>query len=132
MQALDQLAHISHCATNNAPALPLGTCDCGAAGVTAIAVLIYPDFVHLDAKEPTDQDTAGDVLSTARRVYDAGYRKMDDVWQVLEGHGFPPEACDDLPQAIDNAITCLTKTRDDLLAEVVQLRASRLTSKERV
>jgi hypothetical protein len=45
-------------------------------------------------------------------------------WGVLESYGFAPEACDYLPQAIDNALAAVIGARDDLLAEVTRLRAA--------
>jgi hypothetical protein len=54
-------------------------------------------------------------------------------WEALEGHGFPPEAvgwpfrdaAGLLPEAIDCAIDCLVRQRNDLLAEVLELRKLR-------
>lgn len=52
-------------------------------------------------------------------------------WRKLEDFGFPPEAsgwpwCDvagKLPQAIEDALDCVIRQREDLLKEVIQLRA---------
>ena len=52
------------------------------------------------------------------------------AWQTLEGYGFAPEASgwpsQDLsgllPEAIDSAIACLIRQREDLLTEVMALR----------
>jgi hypothetical protein len=52
-----------------------------------------------------------------------GWDLVAKSWVVLESYGFAPEACDYLPQAIDNALAAVIGTRDDLLAEVTQLRA---------
>lgn len=40
-----------------------------------------------------------------------------ECWDALESHGFPPEACDYLPHAIDNAISCMAETREDLIKQ---------------
>lgn len=56
--------------------------------------------------------------------------EISRCWQMLENHGFPPEACGwpfislvgELPNAIDCAIDCLVRQREDLLAEVLELR----------
>jgi hypothetical protein len=61
--------------------------------------------------------------SPAARNDQEGWDLVAKSWQILESHSFPPEACDYLPDAIDNAITCLVDTREKLLAEVLQLRA---------
>lgn len=45
-----------------------------------------------------------------------------EAWSVLAGYGFPPEACEYLPAAIENAITALIGAREDLLVEVTKLR----------
>jgi hypothetical protein len=59
-----------------------------------------------------------------------GWDLVAKSWVVLESYGFAPEACDYLPQAIDNALAAVIGARDDLLAEVTRLRAAPQTSKE--
>ena len=57
--------------------------------------------------------------------------EIAQCWDVLEGHSFPPEACGwplvsiigQLPNAIDCAINCLVRQREDLLAELLPVRA---------
>jgi hypothetical protein len=53
-----------------------------------------------------------------------GWDLVAKSWVVLESYGFAPEACDYLPQAIDNALAAVIGARDDLLAEVTRLRAA--------
>lgn len=51
-------------------------------------------------------------------------------WEMLEGFGFPPEACGWpfrdiaglLPEAIKCALECIIRQREDLTAEVLTLR----------
>lgn len=58
--------------------------------------------------------------------------EISKCWQRLEESGFPPEASGwpfqdirgALPNAIDAALDCLIRQREDLLAEVTKLRAS--------
>lgn len=61
-------------------------------------------------------------ITTVRCSADSAIDTIVEAWSVLEGHGFPPEACEYLPAAIDNAITALVGAREDLLAEVIKLR----------
>jgi hypothetical protein len=42
---------------------------------------------------------------------------IKEAWEVLEGHGFPPEACSYLPAAIDSAISCMATAREDLIKQ---------------
>lgn len=63
-------------------------------------------------------------------------KERDEIassWEVLENHSFPPEAvgwphraiAGLLPEAIDCALDCLIRQREDLLREVIELRAFR-------
>lgn len=53
-----------------------------------------------------------------------------EAWETLEGFGYPPEAAVDetgapnLANGISCALNCLIRQREDLLAEVIKLRAS--------
>lgn len=60
-------------------------------------------------------------------------------WEMLEGFGFPPEACGWpmrditglLPEAIKCALECLVRQREDLLAEISPLRAAHVSNGHR-
>jgi hypothetical protein len=81
------------------------------------------------------REAAEDALKEAQAVLTAprtpaGVEDLiKEAWEVLEGHGFPPEACSYLPAAIDSAISCmataredLTKQRDQALSQVERLQ----------
>jgi hypothetical protein len=67
-------------------------------------------------------------------------REIGEAWRTLEESGFPPEACGYpfrdiaglLPEAIDCALDCLIRQRNDLLAEVLELRKLKARKSSRV
>lgn len=56
--------------------------------------------------------------------------EIAEAWNTLEGFGYPPEAVGWphhsldglLPEAIECALDCLIRQRQDLLKEVIELR----------
>ena len=56
-------------------------------------------------------------MSNPKKSDQEGWDLVAKSWVVLESHGFAPEACDYLPDAIDNAITCMAQTREDLIKQ---------------
>lgn len=56
--------------------------------------------------------------------------EISQSWEMLEGIGFPPEACGWpmrdvaglLPEAIKCALECIIRQREELQAEVLELR----------
>lgn len=78
-----------------------------------------------------------DALASARTpaevegIAQLGVQEVADAWAILESHGFPPEVvgwpqeniAGKLPGAIENAFEALVKAREDILTEVIQLRA---------
>jgi len=67
----------------------------------------------------SDIDDIG-AIGLARNLlqkYHIGPQIEPECWRILEGHGFPPEACNDLPSAINNAISCMAQAREDLITQ---------------
>ncbi len=56
--------------------------------------------------------------------YDVLHEEIAKCWQTLEESGFPPAINieGELPNAINAALDCLIRQREDLLAEVLELR----------
>ncbi len=100
---MTDIIHDSYCSLHNAPALPVGPCDCEAGRLAKMCE-------GLTAHEA----------------------EIAQWWDMLEGFGFPPEASGYpfrdltglLPEAIKCALECIIRQRDDLLAEMRALRAA--------
>lgn len=99
---MSEIIHDSDCALHNAPALPAGACDCEAGRIAKVCE-------NMTAHEA----------------------EIVRSWAILESFGFPPVACGYpdrdiaglLPEAIKCAMKCIIRQREDLLAEVLDLRA---------
>lgn len=47
--------------------------------IADLMTLIYPDWPDLEDDMPTDRDIFRDVMATARRIHEAGYRKVSET-----------------------------------------------------
>ena len=83
-EAGERIEHDSDCAVNNAPALPVGRCDCGAterdrqitakAGEREANFAFSGDFEDFEVEPPEDESEAGDVAGLVERLrhFDSG------------------------------------------------------------
>lgn len=99
---MSKIIHDSYCSLHNAPALPVGACDCEAGRLAK--------------------------MCEGMTAHEA---EIAQSWAMLESFSFPPEFCGWpfrditglLPEAIKCALECIIRQREDLLAEVQTLRA---------
>jgi hypothetical protein len=83
-------------------------------------------YLAMVAAAPAPPDATVSAERTPEQI------EISKCWERLEESGFPPEASGwpfqdirgELPSAIDAALDCLIRQREDLLAEVTKLRAA--------
>jgi hypothetical protein len=96
-------------------------------------MIVHDEYCSLREEPPSGAcDCEAGRLAKMCEGMTAHQAEIAQSWAMLESFGFPPEACGWplrditglLPEAIKCALECVIRQREDLLAEVVQLRAS--------
>lgn len=90
----------------------------------------HDEYCSQHAEPPGPCDCEAGRLAKMCEGMTAHQAEIAQSWEMLEGFGFPPEASGWpmrditglLPEAIKCALECIIRQREDLLAEVLELR----------